>query len=548
MTVGEVPACGDAGTGLARDHRVRRSFEAGLPYLCVAWLFAWWAGPLSGASGGRGVHTQLLVALAAIPALIGLRVWRLPWRSALAALVCAVALLVCVAAPTGWAGGDAASGYVLAGAGYLGVRRFVSSEQRRVVVGAAVCLAGAYHLITALPPWLAAGNSATPLIGSFDGWNAYAAFLLPAAVIGLGLAAEGAAPWRWFGWVSGPLCGAGVVLSNSRATTACLAAAAIVLFAVSVRRRAAVVRLLVAVALTAVVAFGLTGPPFFSHRASPLAAAEQRAATGQTLSQNGTYRTEFWRSAAQVFIHHPITGAGYHSLVPASRPYTPASWARSPNAHDGYLQALSDGGLLLGLPLLAAAVMIGASALRRIWRHLASPARESADLTVIAMSIAILGALAHSAVDADWTYSAIMMEAAFVAACVVGSASATTTSRLARLTPWLAAFAGVGALAVTAVSLHQWQRSEVGGSYSASALLARSGATFGDYRPAEKLLREYVAGHLTATPDQVERALTDTERDAHIDHDLATLRATARKRSGLAAPPGGSSDARWTSR
>jgi hypothetical protein len=137
-----------------------------------------------------------------------------------------------------------------------------------------------------------------------------------------------------------------------------------------------------------------------------------------------------------------------------------ASWAFSPLAHNGYLQALSDGGLLLGVPFLLGVAFLAwwvVSALVRSVRR-----RDfSTEAFVIPLCLGAL--LAHSAVDFDWTYAADFAVVAVLAGLVAGSRwSAAASSRPGRGSRLVAAavlagvaLTGVAAGAAWSGDLHQ---------------------------------------------------------------------------------------------
>ena len=207
-------------------------------------------------------------------------------------------------------------------------------------------------------------------------------------------------PWRLVGWVMAPLGVAGVVLSTSRATLAVLmVGVGVVGVLVVAARKGRGPRLLgtPGCAASAPSCPGACRGRRCSHTAvAALQATGARSAAGETLSANGSYRLEFWREALDVLRHHPLVGSGFHGLVEGNLPYTAASWARSPWAHNGYLQALSDGGLLLGVPLIAGSALLAwyaAATLWRGWRGTGEPVRQLVAIAVLALLAPLRGRL-----------------------------------------------------------------------------------------------------------------------------------------------------------
>jgi O-antigen ligase len=300
--------------------------------------------------------------------------------------------------------------------------------------------------------WWGGENPARPMVGTFYWHNPYAAFLVPGGLLGLALWVWHERLFAFFGLVCFTFACVGIVFSTSRASLATFAVgfAALTVFAVVGSRRVASVRQL---ALTAAIGAGATylvsGPPFFSHRASPLSGEQARAA-GESLAQNGGYRLDFWRQALGVFRRHPLTGGGYKSMVAESVGHVHGAQPLSPFAHNGYLQALADGGLLLALPFLLAVIGVVALCLRSIIRSLRT---RDVSIGAAAVPIALGCVLLHSAVDFDWAYPADFAMAGILAGLVLGHRIPVrpgATSRPARLALLAGVLAGVALLGVSA--------------------------------------------------------------------------------------------------
>lgn len=342
-------------------------------------------------------------------------------RSALgfAIAVSTAAFVVALTAPTGWAGAPAAATYVVVSWTVVATAAAVRRD-RRVgdLLVVAILAAALIEFAEGWLPWWGGRNPAVLMSGTFYWHNPYAAFMVPGAMLGM---------WYWLTCDSGrralglfatTLAAIGIVYSTSRATIACCLIGLLCLIVVYPWSGATGKRWRLPVGLF-VVAAGLTfisGPPFFPHWVGPLAATEARTA-GQSLGQNGGYRLDFWREAIHVFERWPATGGGYHSLATASAGHVPAGWAVSPLAHNGYLQALSDGGLVLGVPFAAAAAILGWIALRRVVRAVR---RREVGLLSFAVPLVLLAMLAHSAVDFDWSYPADFLLTALLAGLVLG--------------------------------------------------------------------------------------------------------------------------------
>jgi O-antigen ligase len=97
-----------------------------------------------------------------------------------------------------------------------------------------------------------------------------------------------------------------------------------------------------------------------------------------------------------------------------SGPKTTTAAAYSPLAHNGLLQGLAEGGLLLGIPLVVA-LLAAAYVLLRALRH---PSLWRG--VPFAAGITGLGLLAHGLVDFDWTFPA---DVGVLAICVALAAA-----------------------------------------------------------------------------------------------------------------------------
>ncbi len=181
---------------------------------------------------------------------------------------------------------------------------------------------------------------------------------------------------------------------------------------------------------------------------SPWSGTQDRSASGETLQSNGTYRTQFWREAVAATADRPVTGVGYGRLAEASGPLVPETWARSSLAHSGVLQAFADGGLPLGAATTAAIAALVVALIGRLLRSLRST--EGRGLVGPASAVAALALLAHSLVDADWSYAALAGVFGIVAA--LGVSGMTTTETTAGRLRLGAAAVLVAALAVGAVA------------------------------------------------------------------------------------------------
>jgi len=413
----------------------------------VALLVTWFPHPF----GGRDVGATSVAAIGVAVSLVLVR----PWRSAGPALIgllawLAVAALLVVPLTSGGRGAAvAATTYGLAAGAFLLTRWLGRDDLARRALVAAVALGGILQFGWAFLPWWGSGDPAHGMVGTYYWKNQYAAALLAPAVLGLALAVLNRRPWRLIGWVAAPLSVTGTFLSGSRAALAILAVGwlvvGVLLVAGAKQRRARVVRWVAVSLLTAAVAVVLPGPPLFSHQRSPLSQTVASTADGH-LQSSGDYRLQVWTEAVHVFTDHPLTGAGYGRVASATAAWKPAGWPVSSLVHNGALQALADGGLLLAVPFL---VLLGAAVLVLLRRAVPKGGSERDPLVEVA-AVAGLMLIAHSMVDFDWSYPAL----AVITAVVIGLAiparpvqQVGVTAGQSRATGWLAAVL-VGSLVV----------------------------------------------------------------------------------------------------
>jgi O-antigen ligase len=391
-----------------------------VPGVIIGLAVAYLTMPFAQATGGRDSWALTKAAVVVVLALVAAQ----PWRRlrvgtlALAVAVAVAALAVCLVTPPGWFGATRAASYAVAAGAFVAVASYARSVRRAYLIGAIVAAAGAVQFCWSFVVWWGGRDQTIPMVGTFYWHNQYAAFLLAPALVALTLLVNHRPPWRLVGWVVAPLTTAGVVYSSSRGGLGILIAGWLVIGILACRvkpNRGALVRWLAASVLAAGVTLAISGPPFFASSSSPLAATQARSSAGGTADASSSYRLQMWHEAVIVFDHHPAVGVGYGALEASAAKLTPASWPRSPLAHDDYLQALAEGGLLLGVPFLFACAAIGVGLLR----GLRSRARRRV-LDVRTGLIVGAGALmAHAAIDFDWTYPALFTLAAIVGAAAI---------------------------------------------------------------------------------------------------------------------------------
>ncbi len=390
-----------------------------LPTVATGAALLWWGSGLVRDSGGRGTNALAIGLVLLAIALLAVRPWRFVPMPALAvAIALSVgALAVLPSGGVGRSGAVAAGAYVFASGLVVLVSAWARSAARAQALATAVVVAGLAEFAWGFLAWWGGGTSSPlPMVGTFFWWNPYAAYLMAPALFGLALVVEGRRPWRSAAWIATPFAVAGIVLSTSRSTLACLAVGwvivGVVLSMTQARRLAAFGRTATLTALSLIVTWGLTSPLFFHTSASPLGATQARSGRGETVASDGAYRLDFWREAVHGFLSNPFRGTGYGRILTAWPVSAPG--AKSALAHNGFLQALAEGGGILAVPL-AVGLVSAAALLLLALRHPASWGGVP-----FAAGVAGLGLLAHGLVDFDWTFPA---NVGALALCVALAAS-----------------------------------------------------------------------------------------------------------------------------
>jgi hypothetical protein len=439
--------------------RVRLHASTGSVVLACAWWLLvatrWTGGRGAGATTGGAVLTALALLATRADQVVPRRVL------ALAVSTSVGALLVAALAPTGWAGASNAADYVCVSWTVVAVAAAVIRERRVVdLLLTLVVLGAALEFGESWLAWWGGGTAARPIVGTFYWWDPFAAFLIPGSVLGLAYFIRGRGPVASLGLLGFATGSIGLVYSTSRAADACWVLALLIVLAALVWQggRTAALRAGAGLLVAGFAVWGVGGPPFFSHRALPFQSTAARA-SGQSLAQNGGYRMDFWHDALGVFSRHPLVGGGFHSLATESVGHVARGSALSPLAHNGYLQALSDGGLVLAVPFLIGCALVAwlvvSGLVRAIRVRDFSPAEFVLPL--------VLGALlAHSAVDFDWTFPADFALVAVLAGLLTGIRWADRPRTTGRSVPIVAGLAlsgmallGVAAAVSTAGDIHE---------------------------------------------------------------------------------------------
>jgi hypothetical protein len=340
------------------------------------------------------------------------RPWRVlgPRPVLLGCSVGAAAFGVVLTAPTGWAGAHEAASFTHAALMGVVVLAWARSTERRLALQVTVIAAAGLQFSQGWLAWWGRGDQTELFQGTFYWHNQAGIFLAAGALLAFGAVAAGRPPLAPLGWVIGPLTAAGVIFTTSRGSQLALLLGTLLLLGVAIaaRMRAGAWRLVGAAGASWLVAYVLSGPPFFADRLSATAGTEERA--GSFVS-NGVQRFEDWRRAFAIFNHWPVSGAGFNSFDAATELVTTKrDGVTTAYAHNGFLQVLADGGMLLALPVFGILALVLVRSVRAI--PTALRAGHVGQLTgLVTLGVFLL----HSGMDFDWAYPGLLSLTSLVA-------------------------------------------------------------------------------------------------------------------------------------
>ena len=387
------------------------------PDAAVVAALAWWATYLTWGTGGREPHVVSIGSVLVAASWVLVRPDRsLPrWVLALGQALALGAVAVVLTSPTGLAGRDDAAAWVLAAETGLLLLAWATDEPRRSLLVAALLGAAGAQFAQGWLPWWGAQDPTKLFQGTFYWHNQVGIFLAAGALLALAvLATEG--PLAPLGWVVAPLAVAGTVFTTSRGSQLGLGLGVVLLLVLAGRGLAPRVRIVAGVGLGLAAAWVLTGPPFFSERVAPTAAT---AARSESFVGNGVTRLEDWSAAWQVFERWQVTGGGFDGFRAGTVATEVGERAgQTAYAHNGLLQALTDGGLLLGLPLLLVLVALAVAVVRTL-----PAAVRRGDLRHVGAAVVLLVLCLHSGMDFDWAYPSLLLLVPLVAVLALQQAS-----------------------------------------------------------------------------------------------------------------------------
>lgn len=386
----------------------------------VVLLLSWWATALTWGAGGNQPLVLSVTAALCIPAILCVRPWERLNRLTIgvATAVAVAPWIVVLTAPTGFNGADAAGSYVVGAITVIIIAGWANTTSRVWLAIGFLLAASFLEFARAFWPWLGSSDPNTPMVGTFYYLNSFGAFMIPGVILGITVVLRDIKPLRIAGLVIAPLSFAGVLYSTSKGSQISLAIGLLVIGVLGVVcfRWSGLIRLATVAVLSALVSFAVAGPPFFSvgvASAIPGTSTLKRV-EGSEIWYNGlSARLDWMGDSFVVLANWPITGSGFHSLAVAShlvdRPIPSAF------VHNSYLQALAEGGLVLGLPFVGGCLAIAFIGARWVFRSFRNPEH----FLPAGISVALLAVMLHSFFDWDWNFPAAMMQAAILAGLVI---------------------------------------------------------------------------------------------------------------------------------
>jgi len=354
--------------------------------------------------------------------------------------------------------------------------------------------------------------------------RAVATLGLPAALAGiLIMTLPLTAAWTWrvrgrpgFRAVGTLLCAvqaAGLLATRSAAAVAALAfAAALVTWVGAPAAEGRELRRRLGIAASLVAAGVLVAGALLVSRAA-------RESAGVDTSSPIAWRLGNWEVAARILAHEPLQGVGLGAYGIAFPRYREWGMNESRYAHNTYLQLLAEGGVAVGIPALALALLLAIALLRRM-----RAARRRGDLSASFVTAGAVAFLVHNTVD----FTAYVPSVAFVFCCLTGTLIGARWRRGVSPVSARASMA-VASLALAAVALvvtrgdmaiEDARGLALQGRTNEAIERARGAAVLDPIDPephgllADLLLERAVADH---RPDLLEEAAAQASRAVRLD-------------------------------
>lgn len=498
-------------------------------------------------SGGRerGV-TELAISLA-IPSLLAGRVWRtVPlFELGLSACVALAVTILPLVTPLGVSHAADLDAYLYAVVLYLAVRGFARDVERRRIVALAVLSLGIIESLDVIHVWIGEHDPTFQVVGTFYWHNQFGAFAAAIALLSSAMVMRSRRAEDATAWLVAPLFLALTWLSHSRASALAFVLAAVFLPGLAIVRKQwwPLARVVCALALAVAVHALLVAVV----SSSGTGGGQGFSPAKDSLASTSAFRLTAGVEAMRVFGRDPLLSRGYGSLGVTGWQHAAPGTTTSPYAHSSEAQALSDGGLLLGIPVILAIALLAWLAIRY---GLRSARRDVAPGWLgVGASLATLAMLLHGSIDFDTQYPVLAaLPGVLIALTAPAYAKAVTSKRL-RLQR-LAFSATVAATVLGALLVASyWQTTQrlstataaLNSDSAHSVALARLALTdhhFTDVRPAVFIVQAADLGYIF-DETTLERALRASRSYGQLDRSFAPVWARVNAEVLAESPPTG---------
>ena len=378
--------------------------------------------------GGRDRGVTEIALASAAPSLVVGRVWRTVslLELAVGAAVSLVVVLVPLLTPLGVSRARDLESYLYAVVFFLVVRGFARDDERRRLVATAILCLGIVETLDVARVWEGEHDPTFQVVGTFYWHNQFGAFATGLALLSSAMVMRSRQIEDGVAWLVAPLFLALTWLSQSRAAILALLLGWMALIVVVLLHRKwwAVAR------MACVVGLAFATHALFVAAASGSGQVHGFSPAKDTLSSTSVFRLTAGKEAMRVFAGSPWLSHGYGSLGVAGWRHAAVGSTISPYAHSAEAQALVDGGLLLGIPVIfAVGLFVWSVARNGYW---ACRQGQRLDWLRLGACLAAGALLLHTSMDFDSQYSVLN---ALLAAFVAMSASGVDPVGAARRLP-----------------------------------------------------------------------------------------------------------------
>jgi len=476
-------------------------------------------------SGGRDRGAPEIALALTVPSLLVGHVWRavpLP-ELLISASVVLASVMVPLMTPLGVSSVRDLNAYTYAAVLYLAVRAFAKErEHRRVVAVGLLCL-GILEFLNVIRVWMGENDSSFQVVGTFYWHNQFGAFAAAIAILASAMVMRSRRPEDVIAWIIAPLFLALTWLSHSRGAAVALLVAGLSLLGMPFARRQwwVLLRAGGAIAL-ALAVYGLL--------VTAVSSSGGFSPAKDSLSSTTHFRVTAAEEGLKVFDHAPLLSHGFGSLADTGWQHPAPGTTTSPYAPAAEVQALSDGGLVLGIPALLALALFAWSVIRSTLRS--ARGQPAPDWLRLGGSLAALALLLHASMDFDSQYPVLLGLLAVLVALVTRTQAEPVPDRMVLRRLSVAVTIGAAMLGGILVAAY-WQtslrldtaESQLSTNPTRTAVEARLALAdhhFTDPRPATFIVEADDLGVHFDSPT-LQRALRESRTYARLDPRFAPV-------------------------